>query len=58
MKTEEIIAAMEKKDSALYQARHLLGKWEEGFSFEDFDHDVDCWLLDVKEALGETHDTR
>ena len=57
MKTEEIIAAMEKKDSALRQARHLLGKWEDGFSFEDFDHDVDCWLLDAKEALGETHDT-
>jgi uncharacterized protein (DUF433 family) len=57
MKTVEIIAAIEKKDSALHQARHLLEKWEEGFSFEDFDHDVDCWLLDVKEALGETHDT-
>ena len=58
MKTEEIIAAMEKKDSALHQARHLLEKWEEGFSFEDFHHDVQGWLLDVKEALGETHDTR
>ena len=53
MKTEEIIAAIGKKDSALYQARHLLEKWEEGFDMDDFYHDVECWLLDVKEALGE-----
>jgi hypothetical protein len=53
MKTVEIIAAIGKKDSALHQARHLMEKWEEGFGIEDFCHDVDCWLLDVKEALGE-----
>tara|TARA_B110000971_G_C19659473_1_gene341626 strand:- start:344 stop:511 length:168 start_codon:yes stop_codon:yes gene_type:complete len=53
MKTKEIIAAIEKKDAALHQARHLMKKWEEGFDIWDFCHDVDCWLLDVEEALGE-----
>lgn len=53
MKTEEIIASIEKKDSALHQARHLMEKWEEGFDMDDFHHDVTWWLLDVKEALGE-----
>lgn len=53
MKTEEIIASVRMKDSALHQARYLMEKWEEGFGIEDFYHDVDCWLLDVKEALGE-----
>lgn len=57
MKTEEIIAAIEKKDSALYQARHLLERWEEGFSIDDSHIDVTVLLLDIAEALGETHDT-
>lgn len=52
----DIVSAIAKKDSALLQARYLMEKWEEGFVIEDFYHDVDCWLLDVKEALGETHD--
>lgn len=57
MKTEEIIAAIEKKDSALYQARHLLERWEEGVSIDDSHIDVTVLLLDIAEALGETHDT-
>jgi hypothetical protein len=56
MKTEEIIAAIEKKDAALHQARHLLGKWDGGFSFDDFEADVTFLMLDIAEALGETHD--
>jgi hypothetical protein len=54
MKTEEIIAAIEKKDDALHQARHLMEKWDMGFDMDDFGHDVACWLLDVGRALGET----
>jgi predicted nucleic acid-binding protein len=57
MKTVEIIAAIEKKDSALHQARQLLEQWERGFSIDDFDHDVTWVLRDIAEALGETHDT-
>ena len=53
MKTEEIIAAIGKKDSALHQARHLLEKWEEGFSIDDFHIDVTLVLLEIVEALGE-----
>ena len=53
MKTVEIIASIEKKDSALHQARDLLEKWEEGFSIDDFHIDVTLVLLDIVEALGE-----
>jgi hypothetical protein len=53
MKTVEIIASIEKKDSALLQARDLLEKWEEGFSIDDFHIDVTLVLLDIVEALGE-----
>jgi hypothetical protein len=57
MTTVEIVSAIEKKDSALYQARHLLEKWDEGFDISDFYGDVTFLLLDIAEALGETHDT-
>jgi hypothetical protein len=52
-KTVKIIASIEKKDSALLQARDLLEKWEEGFSIDDFHIDVTLVLLDIVEALGE-----
>jgi hypothetical protein len=32
MKTEEIIAAIEKKDSALHQARHLMENGRRGLA--------------------------
>ena len=51
-KTDEVL----KKDAALHQARHMLGKWDGGFSFDDFEADVTFLLLDIAEALGETHD--
>ena len=54
MKTEEIIAAIEKKDAALHQARHLMEKWDEGFSIDDFHIDVAFLLADIGRALGET----
>tara|TARA_R110000796_G_C14229358_1_gene395742 strand:+ start:332 stop:502 length:171 start_codon:yes stop_codon:yes gene_type:complete len=53
MKTEEIIASIRMKDAALRNARHLLKKWEEGFDMDDFYHDAEMGLLDIKEALGE-----
>ena len=57
MKTVEIIAAIEKKDSVLHHARQLLEQWERGFSIDDFHYDVTWALQDIAEALGETHDT-
>ena len=57
MKTAEIIAAIEKKDSALHQARQLLEQWERGFSIDNFHYDVTWLLQDIAEALGEAHDT-
>ena len=54
----DIVSAIGKKDAALWQARLLLEKWEEGFSVDDFHIDVTWVLRDIAEALGETHDTR
>jgi hypothetical protein len=51
-KTDEVL----KKDAALRQARHMLGKWDGGFSFDDFEADVTFLMRDIAEALGETHD--
>jgi hypothetical protein len=53
MKTVEIIAAIGAKDDALWQAKRLLEKWEEGFSIDDFCHDVTLVLIEIEEALGE-----
>ena len=54
----DIVSAIGKKDAALWQARLLLEKWEEGFSVDDFHIDVTWVLRDIAGALGETHDTR
>ena len=53
MKTVEIIAAIGAKDDALWQAKRLLEKWEEGFSIDDFHIDVTWVLIEIEEALGE-----
>jgi hypothetical protein len=53
MKTVEIIAAIGAKDDALWQAKRLLEKWEEGFSIDDFHIDVTLVLIEIEEALGE-----
>ena len=53
MKTVEIIAAIGEKDDALWQAKRLLEKWEEGFSIDDFHMDVTLVLIEIEEALGE-----
>jgi len=38
--------------NALHQAMYLLGKWEEGFSVEDFYHDLAALEEDIAEVLN------